>query len=147
MSANPNELVSMETSDMLVPRQRPHEISIPPSSPSDTLMTSEAGGDPTQLQARGDPELSLDAINQKLREELSELQHSYLLEVHASRVQSQELATRYSVQAWRAIQYQNERFHETAQKYEEVSADVTEAAVAKERATQRAAQKQQLNGY
>ena len=147
MSANPIELNSMETSDMLVARQRPHEISVPPSSPSDTLMTSDAGGDLTQIQARGDPELSADDVNRRLREELSELQQSYLLEVHASRLQSQELATRYGAQAWRAMQYQNERFHETAQKYEEVSADVTEAAVAQERAAQRAAQQQQLNGY
>ena len=144
----------MENSEMLVARQRPHEISVPPSSPSDTLMTSDAGGDltqivqdPMQIQARGDPELSADVVNRRLREELSELQQSYLLEVHASRLQSQELATRYGAQAWRAMQYQNERFHETAQKYEEVSADVTEAAVAQERAAQRAAQQQQLNGY
>ena len=69
------ELVSMETTDMVVARQRPHEIAIPPSSPSDTLMTSEAGGDPTRdIQARGDPELSLDAVNQNLRDELEELQ-------------------------------------------------------------------------
>ena len=133
---------------MVVARQRPQEIAIPPSSPSDTLMTSEAGGDPTRdIQARGDSELSLDAVNQNLRDELAELQHSYHLEVHASRLQSQELATRYSTQAWRAIQYQNERFRETAQNYEKVSADVTETAVAQERATQRAAQLQQLNGY
>ena len=66
MSTQLNELVSMETSDMIVARQRPHEISIPPSSPSDTLMTSDAGGDPMrEIQARGDPELPLDAINQK----------------------------------------------------------------------------------
>ena len=132
---------------MMVARQRPHEISIPPSSPSDTLMTSDAGGDLTQIQARGDPEPSVDAVNQRLREELQELQQSYLLEVHASRMQGQELAARFGVQAWRAIQYQNERFHETAAKYERASADVTEAAVAQERATQRAAQQQQLNGY
>ena len=131
----------------MLARQRPHEISIPPSSPSDTLMTSDAGGDLTQMQARGDPELSADAVNQRLREELQEWQQSYLLEVQASQRQSQELKAQYGAQAWRAIQFQHERFHETAQKYEEASADVTEAAVAQERATQRAAQQQLLNSY
>ena len=67
--------------------------------------------------------------------------------MHASRLRHQELSTRYSTQAWRAIQFQNERFHETAQRYERASEDVTEAAVAQERAAQRAAQQQQLNGY
>ena len=111
-------------------------------------MASEAGGGPTRsLTARGDPELQMDVVNQELRDELAELRQSYHLEVHASRLRSQELSTRYSTQAWRAIQYQNERFHETAQHFEQASADVTEAAVAQERATQRAAQQQQLNGY
>ena len=75
------------------------------------------------------------------------MQNSYNLEVHVSRMRSQELSTRYSAQAWKAIQYQNERFHETAQHFEQASADVTEAAVAKERAAQRAHQQHQLNGY
>ena len=148
MSLQQEELVPMETSFALVPRQRPHEVSIPPSSPSDTAMASEAGGDPTREQlARGDPDFRLDVVNQELRDELAELRHSYHLEVHASRLRSQELSTRYSTQAWRAIQYQKDRFHETAQHFEQVSADVTEVAVAQERAAQRAAQQQQLNGY
>ena len=45
------------------------------------------------------------------------------------------------------MQWQNERFHETAQHDEQVSEDVIEAAVAQERAVQRAAQQQQFNGY
>ena len=148
MSLQNSELVPMETSSAIVPRHRPHEVSIPPSSPSDTAMASEAGGDPTRaVQARGDPELQVDVVNQELRDEIAELRHSYHLEVHASRMRSQELSIRYSTQAWRAIQYQNERFHETAQHFEQASADVTEAAVAQERAAQRAAQQQQLNGY
>ena len=150
MSLQNSELVPMETSNALVPRNRPHEVSIPPSSPSDTAMASEAGGDPTQISmARGDPELQVDAVNQELRDELAEMRHSYNLEVHASRMRSQALSTRYSTQAWKAIQYQNERFQETAQHYEQASADVTEAAVAqeRERAAQRAHQQQQLNGY
>ena len=148
MSLQTNELVPMETSNAVVPRQRPYEVSIPPSSPSDTAMASEAGGDPTRMvPARGDPELRADVVNQELRDELAELRQSYHLEVHASRMRSQELSTRYSTQAWLAIQYQHERFQETAQQYEQASADVTEAAVAQERATQRAAQQQQLNGY
>ena len=148
MSLQNSELVPMETSNALVPRNRPHEVSIPPSSPSDTAMTLEAGGDPTQISmARGDPELQVDAVNQELRDELAEMRHSYNLEVHASRMRSQALSTRYSTQAWKAIQYQNERFQETAQQYEQASADVTEAAVAQERAAQRAHQQQQLNGY
>ena len=138
----------METSNALVPRNRPYEVSIPPSSPSDTAMASEAGGDPTQISmARGDPQLHMDAVNQELRDELAEMRNSYNLEVHASRMRSQELSTRYSTQAWKAIQYQQERFHETAHQYEQASADVTEAAVAQERAAQRAQQQQQLNGY
>ena len=97
-------------------------------------MVSEAGGDPTQGSlARGDPELHVDAVNQELRDELAEMRQSYHLEVHASRMRSQELSTRYSTQAWRAIQYQNECFHEAAQHFEQASADVTEAAVAQER--------------
>ena len=64
MSLQNSELVPMETSSAIVPRQRPHEVSIPPSSPSDTAMASEAGGDPTQIaMARGDPELQMDAVN------------------------------------------------------------------------------------
>ena len=148
MRLQSTELVPMETTDALVERRRPHEISIPPSSPSDTVMASEAGGDPTREQlARGDPQRGIDVENQKLRDELAELQNSYHLEVHASRLRHQELSTRYSTQSWRAIQFQNERFHETAQRYERASEDVTEAAVAQERAAQRAAQQQQLNGY
>merc|ERR1712120_37570 len=99
------------------------------------------------LMARGDPELQVDAVNQELRDELAAMRQSYNLEVHASRMRSQELSTRYSTQAWKAIQYQNERFQETAQHFEQASADVTEAAVAQERAAQRAQQQQQLNGY
>ena len=147
----------METSFAIIQRQRPEEVSIPPSSPSDTGMILEAGGDPTRnsmargdperdLMARGDPQLALDVENQKLRDELAAMQQSYHLEVHASRMRSQELSTRYSAQAWMAIQHQQERFQETAQQYEQASQDVTEAAVAQERATQRAHQ-QQLNGY
>ena len=83
-------------------------------------MASEAGGDPTQESlARGDPELHVDAVNQELRDELAEMRQSYHLEVHASRMRSQEISTRYSTQAWRAIQYQIERFHETAQHFEQ----------------------------
>ena len=107
-----------------------------------------ARGDPERdFMARGDPQLALDVENQKLRDELAAMQHSYHLEVHASRMRSQELSTRYSAQAWMAIQHQQERFQETAQQYEQASQDVTEAAVAQERATQRAHQQQQLNGY
>ena len=106
MSLQTNELVPMETTDALVERRRPHEISIPPSSPSDTLMASAAGGGPTREQlTRGDPEREINVVNQKLRDELAELQHSYHLEVHASRLRHQELSTRYSTQAWRAIHF------------------------------------------
>ena len=106
------------------------------------------GGDPLQIAAaRGDPEPSLDVVNQELRDEIAQLRQSYHQEVHASQLRSQELSTRYSSQAWRAMQWQNERFHETVQHYEQVSEDVTEAAVAQERAVQGAAQQQQLNGY
>ena len=60
-------------------------------------MASEAGGDPTQIApARGDPELQADAVNQELRDELSEMRNSYNLEVHVSSMRSQELSTRYS---------------------------------------------------
>ena len=121
-------------------------------------MTSEVGADPMheqlsmgnpygRLESLGDPFGQLGVVNQELRDELAELRQSYHLEVHASRMRSQELSTRYSTQAWQAIQYQTERFHETAQHYEQASADVTEAAVAQERAAQRAHQQQQLNGY
>ena len=141
------ELVPMETSKELK-RQRPEDVSIPPSTPSDTGMVSEAGGDPLQIVlARGDPEPSLSVVNQELRNEIVQLRQSFQQEVHASQIRSQELSTRYSNQAWRAMQWQNERFHETAQHYEQVSEDATEAAVAQERAVQRAAQQQQLNGY
>ena len=68
------------------------------------------------------------------------MRNSYHLEVHASQLRSQELSTRYSSQAWRAMQWQNERFLQTAQQYEQASEDITEAAVAQERAVQRAAQ-------
>ena len=68
-------------------------------------------------------------------------------EIHVSRQQSQELSTQYRNQAWRAVSWQQERFHETAQRDEQVSEDVTEAAVIRERAVQRAAQNQQLHGY
>ena len=77
MSLQNKEFVPMETSNALVPRNRPYEVSIPPSSPSDTAMASEAGGDPTQIAlARGDPELQVDAVNQELRDELAEMRHS-----------------------------------------------------------------------
>ena len=144
------ELVPMDASNSnaLVLRHGPQDVSIPPSSLSDSDLITEAGGDPMQSAlARGDPEQSLAVVNQELRDELAEMQQSYHLEVHASRVRSQELSTRYSSQAWRAIQYQNERFQNAAHQYELASADVTEAAVAQERAQQRAAQQQQLNGY
>ena len=99
------------------------------------------------VPARGDPEPTLTVVNQELRDEIAQLRYSYQQEIHASQAQSQELSTRYKSQAWQAIQYQNERFHETAQQYEKAAEDVTEAAVAQERAVQRAAQQQQLNGY
>ena len=106
------------------------------------------GGDPLQFAlARGGREPSLGVVNQELRGEIVQLRQSLLQEVHASQIRSQELSTRFSSQAWRAMQWQNERFHETAQHYEQVSEDVTEAAVAQERAVQRANQQQQLNGY
>ena len=81
MSLQKEELVPMETSNALVSRNRPHEVSIPPSSPSDTAMASEAGGDPTQISmARGDPELQVDAVNQELRYEIAEMRLAYNLE-------------------------------------------------------------------
>ena len=75
----------METSNALVQRQRPHDVSIPPSSPSDTALVSDAGGDPLQIiSARGDPEPSTDVVNQELRDEIAQLRQSYHQEVHAS---------------------------------------------------------------
>ena len=97
MSLHQNEetIVPMETIDAMVPRPRPQDVSIPPSSPSDSAMITEAGGDPMQpIMARGDPEQSVDAVNRELRDELAEMRQSYHLEVHASRLRSQELSTR-----------------------------------------------------
>ena len=151
MSLENEEFVPMETTNAIVPRHSPHEAlmqPIPPSTPSDSAMVMEAGVDPMQvLLAGGDPELRTKVEMQELRDELAEMRHHYHLEMHASKLRSQELSTRYSTQAWRAIQFQNERFHQTAQQFEQASKDVTEAAVAQERAAQRAAQQQQLNGY
>ena len=50
MSLENEEFVPMETTNALVPRHRPHEVHIPPippSTPSDSAMVMEAGGDPT----------------------------------------------------------------------------------------------------
>ena len=78
MSLQQGELVAMETSFAIIQRQRPEEVSIPPSSPSDTGMILEAGGDPTQnslargdpqrdFTARGDPQHVLDVEKSKIK--------------------------------------------------------------------------------
>ena len=138
--------IKMETDNALVQQYESHNVPFPPSSSSDTAMLSEAGGDPWQLATRGGTDPSF-ALHLELRDEITQLQRSYQQEIHVSSLRYQELHTRYNNQAWRAIQYQHQCFREDAQHYEQVSEEYTEAAVARERSVQQAAQQQQLNGY
>ena len=76
MSLENEEFVPMETTTAIVPRRSPHEVHIPPippSTPSDSAMVMEAGGDPMQalLAGGGNPELRMNVENQELRDELA----------------------------------------------------------------------------
>ena len=125
--------------------QRPFDIMIP-SSPSDIGMITDAGGDPLAITpARGDPRQLQDVETQELRAEVVQLQQALNQETYASQQRSQEISTHLRGQAWHALEGQREQFRQVAHKYEQVSEDVTEAAVIRERPKQRAAQQPQLN--
>ena len=56
MSLENEEFVPMETTNAIVPRLSPQEAlmqPIPPSTPSDSAMVMEAGGDPMQVLLAG----------------------------------------------------------------------------------------------
>ena len=85
------ELIPMETSNAMVLRRRPQYVSIPPSTPSDIGMVSDAGGDPLQIVlARGDPEPSLGVVNQELREIVQLRQEVHAGIIHSLRQSSVE---------------------------------------------------------
>ena len=101
------------------------------SSMSDTIMTSEAGGDPSHEQlsmgnsysrvvSRGDSLVPMVVVNE-LRSELAEMGQAYNQEVHASRAHSRELSTRHTMQTHLAMIQQHSQFNEAALNYERVA--------------------------
>ena len=134
--------VKMEPGTDLV-RQQQQPLPDPPSSSSGALkrsrFVSDAGGDPGQVAVREDSE-SLFAENQELKDEIANLQRSCLEEVHVSRIKCHETATLYGNRHQRAMQDQEQRFREAAHQFKQTAEEATEAAVARERQLQRAAQ-------